>query len=477
MTYGMILVGILLPALVSLWGTKAVRNYALRTSMIDVPNHRSSHQVPTPRGGGFAIVAGVLGAISVLTLLFPDQRSTALGLLGSGLLIASVGLLDDRFELSARVRLLVQGVSAVWLLAWVGGVGTYSWYGADLTIPALAVAALFIVWSTNLYNFMDGLDGFAGSQALVAAMVAAFLCLRAGDPLLGYTMLATAGAAAGFLVWNWPPAKIFMGDCGSGFLGFLFAATAIAAHRNGSMSMSASLTLLLVFLMDATFTLLRRIVQGERWHQAHRTHAYQLATQMGASHKQVTVVSLGLFCTAAAVTACLELQIRGATMLAVGFGSCLAGIWLAINWLFVGRTQILASINRRNEEASRDFQVDASSAAKGYLHYTRFKSRLRSWRSIMPKNDLLAEATGVASRLGYTVSHDWLDGCGGGHIEAAGEKWILLDFNMTRRDQIRQILLTIQHEAEQLDSLSDDLRLALREAATGTIEASVNRAA
>ena len=459
---------VLLSSVISLFGTEAVRRYALRTSMIDRPNARSSHTVPTPRGGGLAIVVAILVVLGLLLVLLPDQRKTTIGILGGGLLIAIIGLADDRFDLSAKVRLCAQFLSAIWLLAWLGGTGPVGLMGWDLRLVALPSAVLFVIWSTNVYNFMDGLDGFAGVQAVVAATAAALLASQAGDTLLAFTMLATSGAAAGFLVWNWPPAKIFMGDCGSGFLGFLFAATALAAHRHGTFSIGSSMMLLSIFFVDATLTLLRRIAQGEKWYEAHRSHAYQLATQLGANHKQVTLCALGLFATAACLAIMLEWQTRWSTLLAITYATAVVGIWLAINWLFVGRTQTLTSINSQKvKEQSTPEETSTGTHAKVfYLRFRRFQSQLRSWRSTMPHNDLLAEATGIASQLGYTVSHDWLDGCGSGNVQAAGEKWILLDFNMTKRDQIRQILLIIQEEAEQLELLSDNLRSALELAAS-----------
>lgn len=453
-----IFLAVLIPSMISLWGTEVVRRYAIKTSMVDIPNHRSSHTVPTPRGGGVAIVIAIVAMLGLLTWLLPEQRKTAVGILGGGLLVAAIGLLDDRFELSAKIRLCVQLLAATWLLAWVGGIGPITLLGVDLHLVGLPVAVLFIVWSTNVFNFMDGLDGFAGGQAIVAAMAGAFLCLRGGDSLLAFTMLATCGAAAGFLVWNWPPAKIFMGDGGSGFLGFLFAATAIAAHKHGTISLTAGVMLVMIFLVDATLTLIRRIVQGEQWYKPHRSHAYQLATQLGASHKQVTIVSIGFFSIAAALAIFAADGSRTSTLLIVLYASAIVAVWLAINWLFVGREQTLASINTEGKPAETTAREKATVF---YLRFTRLHSQLRSRRSIMPQNDLLAEATGVASQLGYTVSHDWLDGSGGGNLEAAGEKWILLDFNMTKRDQIRQILLTIQDEADHLDALSSDMKDAL----------------
>jgi len=460
-----IFLAVLVPSLVSLFGTEIVRRYAIRTSMVDIPNDRSSHTVPTPRGGGIAMVFGITGTLVLLTVLLPEQRSAAIGILGGGLMVAGIGMLDDRYDLSARVRLITQFAAAVWVLFWLGGVGHVELLGFNLSIAMLPVAALFIVWSTNVFNFMDGLDGFAGGQAVIASTAAAFLCLASSDSLLAFLMLSTSGAAAGFLVWNWPPARIFMGDCGSGFLGFLFASTAIAAHKNGSISITAGITLLLVFLIDATLTLLRRMYQGEQWYKPHKSHAYQLATQLGASHRQVTLISIVLFTAAASLAIVAASPTAFSTIAVVAYAASIVGVWLAINWLFIGRTQALSSINMEGRVTPKPDGMSDIAAAM-YLRFTQLQTKYQSWRSVVPQDELLAEATGVASRLGYNVSHDWLDGCGGGSCEAAGEKWILLDFNMAKSDQIRQILLTIHDEANGLDMLSNDMRAALIKAKT-----------
>lgn len=458
---------VLVPSLASFWATERFRRYAVRNSMIDVPNERSSHSVPTPRGGGVAIAGSVIATLALLAIWLPGQRSTAFGILGGGMLVALIGLLDDRFGLSARLRLLIHFGAAAWVLLCTSGSAELRVWGTDISLLAHLFAAVFIVWCINLYNFMDGLDGFAGGQALVAATAAALIFHSAGDHLLANLMFATAGAAAGFLVWNWPPAKIFMGDCGSGFLGFLFGAIVIAGYRHGSMPLAAGIMLILVFLGDATLTLLRRMFQGEAWHQPHRSHAYQLATQLGATHRQVTIVSIAFFALAGSLAFFISRRSEMGAVLLGGYAIVIVGIWMLINRLMVGRRQALAGIADRQAVLRRETEA----AAAIYLRFRRLHSRLRTWRSEMPKKDLLTEATGVASELGYTVSHDWLEGCGGGRCEVGGEKWILLDFNMTKQDQIRQILLAIEDELEGAPQMSTDLRSALDRAKAPQTEA------
>ena len=233
-----------------------------------------------------------------------------------------------------------------------------------------------------------------------------------------------------------------MGDCGSGFLGFLFGAVVIAGYRHGSLPLLAGLTLIIVFLGDATMTLLRRMRNREAWYKPHRSHAYQLATQLGANHRQVTTAATAAFVAAGSLAVFMTYRNDLATILLTGYALVIVGAWMLINRLFVGRGNALASITN----ARTVIENENESATVIYLRFRHIQSRMKTWRLDMTKKDLLTEATGAASDLGYTVSHDWLEGCGGGRCEAAGGKWILLDFNMSKQDQIRQILLVIHDE-------------------------------
>ena len=287
-----IAIALLLPFVGSLLGTEAFRRYAIRSKMIDVPNSRSSHKIPTPRGGGVAFACTIIAALVLIAWSTPGEIVVVLGILGGGTMIATIGALDDRFGLGARVRLIVHFAAAIWFLYWMDP-GTVTIGGTELAswiVWPLAVVSL--VWYTNLYNFMDGLDGLAGSQAVIAASAAAAIGFATGDDLLASLMLAVVGSVSGFLVWNWSPAKIFMGDCGSGFLGFIFGTAIVVGHRHSTMPLPAGILLLIVFVLDATMTLLRRVALGERWYRPHRQHAVQRLTLMGASHKQVVLATL-----------------------------------------------------------------------------------------------------------------------------------------------------------------------------------------
>lgn len=277
----------------SLLLTGLVRRYALSRSLIDRPNERSSHSIPTPRGGGLAIVVVVLGGVAALAFAEMLPAVTAIALGGGGTLVAAVGFVDDRRGVPAQVRIGVHLLAAGWAVWWLGGMN-------ELTIGAFRVhvgwagsflALATIVWATNFYNFMDGIDGLAAGEATSAGLGAALLLGGSGSPLASVTLL-TAAAAAGFLGWNWPPARIFMGDVGSGFLGFLFAALALASENARELPALVWLILLGAFFADATITLVRRMVRGERWYAAHRTHAYQRAVQAGWPHRRVTLLVL-----------------------------------------------------------------------------------------------------------------------------------------------------------------------------------------
>ena len=304
--------------------TGAVRRYALRRGVLDVPNARSSHAVPTPRGGGLAIVVVVLAFILLLVPRGIISGEIAAAIYGGGLVVAVVGWLDDRRGLPAGVRAMAQGLAALWALGWLGGLPSLNLGVARLPLGPVGfvLGVIGIVWSVNLYNFMDGIDGLASTEAITVAGMAALLIggTRVGLlPSPGTTEAAPGpasialvssllvSAAAGFLVWNWPPAKIFMGDVGSGFLGFTFGVLAVASENSGGLPLLVWVLLLGVFVVDATATLLRRICRRERWTEAHRTHAYQLAVQAGHTHKQVTVVVLGInvALAAAAAAACV----------------------------------------------------------------------------------------------------------------------------------------------------------------------------
>ncbi len=283
--------------LVSASMTLAVRGYALRR-LLDVPNSRSSHLAPTPRGGGLAIVATFCFALLYLSWR-PGLPFELLMALAGALPVAAVGFWDDHGHVPAGWRLLVQAAAALWSLSWIGGVASVEFAGESYALGGFGpvLGGVFIVWLLNLFNFMDGIDGLAGAEVLTVTLSAAFLLWLASPsesmPDIA-VLLALAAAAAGFLAWNWPPAKIFMGDVGSGFVGFLLAALALRTATAGSLSLAVWLILTGVFFVDATVTLLRRMASGQRWYEAHRSHAYQHAARRWASHRRVSLAVIAV---------------------------------------------------------------------------------------------------------------------------------------------------------------------------------------
>jgi len=283
-----------LAALLAAFLTWRVRAHSLARGVLDVPNSRSSHTVATARGGGLAIVT-----ISVLGILisfgaFGLPIEVSIALFAGGVLVGAIGYADDRWSLPALPRFgvhLIAAAIAVFLIYFVArdtdaAMGITGWI-----ISVVAVIA--VVWSINLFNFMDGIDGIAASQALFVILTSALLPGVGGANDLGldasFVLLVSAGACLGFLVWNWPPAKIFMGDVGSGFLGFWLAALALWLDASGLLSYWTAITLNAVFIADATVTLVHRILQGERWYEAHRSHAYQILARRWGGHFKVTM--------------------------------------------------------------------------------------------------------------------------------------------------------------------------------------------
>jgi Fuc2NAc and GlcNAc transferase len=272
------------------FGTRLIRRYALGRGVLDVPNARSSHTQPTPLGGGLAIVAVVLAGTAVSWIAGAVDGRFAAAVVGGGLAVAGIGWADDHGGVSRRMRAAVHVAAGAWAVALLGGFGSLETGVGSLELGALGspLAVIAIVWLINLYNFMDGIDGIAGGEALLAGLAGGLFALVAGASEIALLAFMIAGAALGFLVWNWAPARIFMGDVGSSFLGFVFGVLAIASERAGAVPLLVWIILLGVFVFDATVTLVRRVLRGERWYMAHRSHAYQRAVQSGWSHAQVS---------------------------------------------------------------------------------------------------------------------------------------------------------------------------------------------
>lgn len=283
-------------ALTALALTWVLRRYAIARSLMDIPNVRSSHSLPTPRGGGVAIVLSFLFAIMLLAIEQDADWSSTLVLFGSGLSIAILGFLDDHGHIAARWRLLGHFCAAGWGLFWLRGLPPVDVFGATLNLGwfGVVLALLYLVWLLNLYNFMDGIDGIASVEAIFVCLGACLIYVLAGHVTLIPAPLLLAAAVGGFLFWNFPPARIFMGDAGSGFLGIILGLLSLQAAWIAPELLWCWLILLGVFVVDATVTLLRRLLRGEKVYVAHRSHAYQFAARQYNAHLPVTLAVLAV---------------------------------------------------------------------------------------------------------------------------------------------------------------------------------------
>lgn len=327
--------------LVALVTCGLVRQFALRRALVDRPNERSLHSAPVPRLGGVGIAAGVWAVMGGVVALSPAwPRRDVLAWLGASVVTAGTGLVDDLRPVSAGTRLLIQLALAA-LITTVVGVPDHFVLaeGVRLAVPAWAASAAWVVWIVgvlNIYNFMDGMDGLAGGQAIGAGVATAAALAAHGASDLALVALLTVGASAGFFLHNVGPARIFMGDAGSTFVGFTFAVLALAGHaRPDPLPLPVVPLALAPFLLDGTFTILRRAARREAIWKPHRTHLYQRAVTSGRSHRDV----LGPYAAwigAASIAAASASRASGARMLALG---CVMLACLAATWLWVRRLE------------------------------------------------------------------------------------------------------------------------------------------
>lgn len=318
--------------------TPLVRAAAARWGLLDRPNARSSHEHEVPRGGGVALLLAVLVALYWAGLGEGESRYGAAPLVLGAVALAAIGLWDDRRGLPAAGRLAVQLVAAAAVVAWHGGLERLP-LPAPLDAPlgataGSALAVLWIVAVVNFFNFLDGIDGLATVQALVTA---GGVALAAWDPVAGLLAAAVAGAAAGFLPYNWSRASIFLGDVGSYFLGYTLATLPLAASTalrpRAVLFVALSLWL---FLADAASTLARRAGRGARWYEAHREHLYQqLALRWGHS-RVAAAIGLG----SAALTGAALWAWRRGDVASAWAVLALAALAFAAEWALVrsGRT-------------------------------------------------------------------------------------------------------------------------------------------
>ena len=275
-------------------GTIAIRRFAEQRQLLDIPNERSSHTQPIPRGGGLAIVLVTL-ILATLARIATDGRdwgAFAVTLAAWGL-VAAVSLIDDIRSLPSAIRFAAHALAAALILTILGHwarIVSPVFGELQLGLAGVVVAFVWLTGLTNAYNFMDGIDGIAGSQAVVAGLTWMVAASIAGAPQIATVGLILAAASTGFLMQNWPPARIFMGDVGSAFLGLILASLAVAGAEVDPRLALVGILAVWPFVFDASFTFVRRAMRRENVLAAHRSHLYQRLVILGYSHGRVTLL-------------------------------------------------------------------------------------------------------------------------------------------------------------------------------------------
>jgi UDP-N-acetylmuramyl pentapeptide phosphotransferase/UDP-N-acetylglucosamine-1-phosphate transferase len=283
---------------------------SIKKNWLDHPNQRSLHTEPTPRGGGLIIV--IISLVTYVIAVVVSKGQFSWGYILGAFLVAVISWLDDLYSLTYLTRLGTHCLAAT-LLVWDSGYlhvfGMSAEYSVDIGYAGALITVVWIVWSINAYNFMDGIDGLAGVQGLIAAGIWAWISL--GVPSLFVFNIAIAGACLGFLVHNWPPAKIFMGDVGSAFLGFTFGSMPVLFAKGGATDVTTlpmiAMLILWPFNFDAGITRLRKALRFERFWEPHQEHLYQRLAKAGFGPTYICTL-YGLFALAAGVTAVVFLR-------------------------------------------------------------------------------------------------------------------------------------------------------------------------
>ena len=272
--------------------TGLFRSVAQRARLNDVPVSRSAHSAPVPVGGGLSIVVLLL-LVAGYGYSVEIIRINELAALMAGLVIACIGMVDDVKQLDIRWRIPAQFLASIYVVYCLGDVPAIDFglfvFPESLLLNVIAVFAL--VWLLNLFNFMDGIDGIAATELIAVNLISIVIVINT-DELITLLSAGLAAAAGGFLLWNWAPAKIFMGDVGSSFIGFSLGVMALLSMHHGSMTVWTWVLLVGVFIVDATLTLFNRFRRKQRWVEGHASHAYQNAARHYKSHAKVTITVL-----------------------------------------------------------------------------------------------------------------------------------------------------------------------------------------
>ena len=338
--------------------------YAHRRRLIDEPGMRRSHSVPTPRGGGIGIVVAIL-VCGLATSLFDaslTNRFALWWLIPPVLGVALVGWIDDHGGLSAGKRFAMHCMAALWTFAVpmlpfaaLGGFVSDLPPGLDVIMLAGGlIAVIATVWSINLHNFMDGIDGILALQSIFVFSTLAALFADIGERGLAWQLALCAAAALGFVPFNFPRARIFMGDVGSGVLGFLIAVAVIGQMLAPRIAFASGLLACSAFVTDATCTLVSRMIRGRRWYSAHREHLYQWLVRCGNSHARVVAYYMGwnlliVLPVIGWMNRSIASDARHAT---AGLGAAALVYALAIGVWFVGKKRCIASVRARGAHAA-----------------------------------------------------------------------------------------------------------------------------
>ncbi len=277
------------------WGlTYLIEQGSLRGQLLDLPGERSSHQLPTPTAGGLGMLISFLGFLVWFVATSDQVDIINIMLVGVGVIAGFIGYLDDRHNLKVSWRFLAHLLLALGVVVILDPLPELLLFGWkwELGLGLSLLYMMALTWFVNLYNFMDGIDGLAASEAITVILGAMLIIGISGDQSWLMPLAALALSVAGFLIFNWPPARLFMGDVGSIFLGFTLGILAIITSAEGIISIWSWCILLALFVCDATVTLLIRLVSGERIYQAHNSHAYQILARRWSSHRRVTLLAI-----------------------------------------------------------------------------------------------------------------------------------------------------------------------------------------
>ena len=272
--------------------THLVRKTAIQRNKFDIPNERSSHQNPTPRGGGVAVVAAFVFGLLALLIRGDIASESFYAIVLPGILVAAIGYLDDLGRVTAaRLRLIGHFVAAVIAVYILDGLPPMPVFAETLDIGLVGniIAVLFLVWMLNLFNFMDGIDSITGVEALTSCLILTIFLINKSETELWQVPALMCAAVIGFLYFNWPPARIFLGDIGSGFIGFTIGTISLVIARSQPLITWAVIILLGVFIVDATVTLIRRLIDKQRISTAHRSHAFQHLANSADRHLKVSL--------------------------------------------------------------------------------------------------------------------------------------------------------------------------------------------